>query len=507
MRQAPRAMRRAALALLLAAFSLGANAGILTKVRDNGPDENRVVIIIVAEGYTAAEQAQFDAAAASAIADFFRAPPWSDYAGHANVYTDFVASNESGADKPAPCYGPEIYKDTAFNARYCGNNTQRLLLVSSALVWAEVNAVLPMADLVGVLVNDTEYGGAGGSLLTFSNNASARSELFLHEHGHTFAGLADEYSTPYPGFPPGDREPNVDFDAARGSIDWDPWIDPATPLPTPPGNPDVGAFEGARYLATGIHRPVDNCKMRSLNRSFCPVCSEALVQSIYAIVSPLDGAVPDAASVPYDPCDSTASVRLEAIPVLPSTPSWITASWAIDGVPLAETGFSATIPAADLGGIARDVTVTLRDETPLVRRPFLDPMTATRTWRLEPAAASDRDGDGVGDGCDCAPDDASASAPPSLAPFPLLVTGRGTLAWPAVASGHEIARGLLSVLRPSGDFSGTCLDPGGATTLPDADLPGRGDGFWYLVRGVNACGTGPYGLDGTGSTRRVIACP
>lgn len=496
----------AGLALLAIPVS-SSSAGILTKIRDNGPDANRVVIVVVAEGYTSTDRAQFDTDAEGTIAAFFAASPWSAYAGHANVYTDFVASNQSGADKPAPCYSPEVFRDTAFGARYCGNGSRRLLLVNTGAVLAEVNAVLPLADVVGVLVNDTEYGGAGGSILTFSNHASARSELFLHELGHTFARLADEYSTPYPGFPPGDGEPNVDFDCVRGMIDWDQWIEPSTLLPTPAGSPDVGCFEGARYLSTGIYRPVHDCKMRTLDREFCPPCSEATIQSIYAVVSPVDGAVPSANTVPYDPCDPAASVSLEVLPLLPTPASWITAAWDIDGSPLAETGFTASIPVASLGGVARNVRVTLSDETDLVRRPFLDPMTGSKTWRLEPGTGPDRDGDTVPDGCDCAPDDPDAQAPPDTAPFPLHVRDRGTLSWPSVASAHQLARGRLSVLRPLGDFSGTCASLGPAGLTLDTELPGVGDGFWYLVRGINDCGQGPFVPGSDGLPPPVSACP
>lgn len=489
---------------LMLALAATVNAGTVTKVRDNGPDTNRLVIAIVSDGYTAAQEARFVTDADATLADFFATAPWSSYAGHANVYTDFVASNESGADKPSACYAPEVLKDTAFDATFCGGGTQRLLLVNFGDVLTEINTVLPQADLIGVLVNDPEYGGAGGPVLTFSAHAGARSELFLHEHGHTFAQLADEYTSPYPGYPPGDWEPNVDFDSVRGRVDWDAWIDAATPLPTPGGSAGVGCFEGARYLTTGIYRPVNDCKMRSLNARFCPVCSEAIVQSIYAVVSPLDGSSPAADTVAYDACDPVLTVDLSVTPLLPMTPSWMTASWEMDGLVLPETGFSLRLPASDLAGGSRTVTCTVRDETTLVRRAFLDPMTATRTWTIDPLA-SDRDADGVADCVDCAPDDATATAPPSAEIALLRVDAPARLSWPADAFTHDVARGLISVLRSTRGYGGSCLPA--ADSLDDAALPGVGDAFWYLVRSSNACGAGPWGSDSRGAPRAISACP
>ncbi len=502
---------RMAAALVTAALLAGAPAargGVVTKIRDTGRDSNRLVIAIVAEGYRASEQARFDADAAATLADFLATPPWSSYTGHVNVYTDFVTSNESGADKPAPCYSPEVFRDTAFGGRYCGGGSQRLLLVNTGAVLTEIAVAVPQADSIGVVVNDPEYGGAGGSILTFSTNASARSELFLHEHGHSFARLADEYTTPYPGFPPGDGEPNVDFDSQRGMIDWDPWIEATTPLPTPPAMTTVvGAFEGARYLSTGIFRPMADCKMRTLNRSFCPVCAEAIVQSLYAVVSPIDDREPASPFVGYDGCDPGASVTLAVTPLLPVTTAWMTARWEIDGVLDGETGFSRTLTAAELGGLPRTVTVIVQDETPLVRRPFRSPMTASMTWFLDPSAGPDRDGDGVSDACDCAPDDGTASAPPAAESGLLRVDRPSRLSWPASAPEHDIARGLISRLRAGGDTSGDCLPAAGATSLDDADSPGLGAAFWYLVRDRNACGAGPWGARSDGAARTVTACP
>src|SRR5690606_38538681 len=78
---------------------------------------------------------------------------------------------------------------------------------------------------------------------------------------------------------------------------WNHWIEPETPLPTSPGDATgpvtpIGAYEGARYLTTGIHRPAPDCGMRTLGVEYCAVCKEAQVVSFYEIVAPVDGVSP-----------------------------------------------------------------------------------------------------------------------------------------------------------------------------------------------------------------------
>lgn len=278
---------------------------LLQRAPRNGPPGNRIDTLVFAEGYTAGEQAKFDADAANFHDRFFGLTPYLEYESFVNWTTAFVASSQSGADHPpwqagctsqsccADAYAQSdpragTFVDTAFNGRFCTNQIHRLLTVNTGLVYAAASS-WPDWDEIFVIVNDPVYGGAGGSFAVSSTHPLA-DQVVLHEYAHTFTDLADEYSSPYPGFPPcsdtgagAPCEANVTNQTIAAQVKWRDWFTPGNPIPTPPGTPGVGLFQGARYLASGMYRPVDTqCLMRQLDTPFCPVCRQAYVQKLYA---------------------------------------------------------------------------------------------------------------------------------------------------------------------------------------------------------------------------------
>ena len=494
-----------------------AEAGTVRKIRDVGPDDNRMVLVLVGDGYTAAEEDKFWSDAEATVVAMLNASPYREYAGYINVYADFVVSNESGADRPAPCFSPEVFRDTAFDGKYCTANTQRLATVNNSKVFAEVNQVVPQWDLIGAIMNDDTYGGSGGSILTFSTH-SAAGELFLHEAGHTFARLTDEYET---AFVPQkiDPEPNVDLDFLFDDVKWNVWIEAATPLPTPESVDLIGAYEGARYHSTGIFRPVINCKMRSLNRPFGAICKEGHVQRIYQFVEPIDGATPDpAVTVEFDACSGEVTFVLD---VLEPDPQTLVAEWFLDGgVLLGETGFQLTLTAAELSQPTHEVFVLVQDATPLVRRIYWDDMSDTRSWTLARSVpASDLDKDGIDDSCDpdidgddvlnemdCAPWNGAVSADPEE--VSLVFVRKGTaettlLAWTDIlgplgdpAEGdYVVTAGWLSDLHTDQGFQSACGIAGDRSpSLEDSrTVPAGALGIYFLLQARNECGYGSIG--------------
>jgi len=129
-------------------------------------------------------------------------------------------------------------------------------------------------------------------------------------------------------------------------------------------------------------------------------------------------------------------------------------------------------------------------------------------------AQTDSDLDGWGDACDCAPSDASAFAIPSEIAGLRFDAGKSGLAWDPGAAGagngtvYDVARGDLAELSAEPRPSDTCLEPGSTdTAAEDPSEPSPGDGFFYLVRGRNACGAGTYGDGASGVPRAFAACP
>ena len=213
--------------------------------------EHAYRIVVVAEGYTAADKTKFFADASATIAGLLQSTPYSFVAPWLEIHGLFVESTERGADKPSE--GVEVA--TAFDATFGSFGVDRLLTVNNGKVLSVVASAMPEFDVAIALVNDDKYGGSGGPVTVVSLNASSL-DILRHELAHTVALVADEYETPYPGYPLGDSEPNVAAANHLSPLKWQAWIDGDVAIPTPiadatgPFTP-IGAYEGARFQSKG----------------------------------------------------------------------------------------------------------------------------------------------------------------------------------------------------------------------------------------------------------------
>ncbi len=353
-------------------------AGDCQALLETGPTGGRVDFVVVGDGYPAAERDKFYADAAAVAADLQSASTYASYAPVFNVWALYVPSAESGADDPST--GTMV--DTAFDATYGYQGIDYLIGVDTGGVFVEVNERFPERDLAICIVNAPKYGGSGGPVAVTSTHPDSL-RILEHEMGHSFAGLADEYETPYPGFPPGDPEPNVALLENLDPLKWNAWVPPGTPIPTPIGAATsdydpVGAYEGARYLSTGVFRPSPKCRMRELGFDFCPVCSEAVVLGFSELRYLVDDVTPaEGAAIPA----KGPSLVTAVVPALEE----LGFAWSVDGVPVdgAVTAELALDPTAlGLGDGAHAITVTVHDTTPLVRTDDDGLMTATFTRTL-----------------------------------------------------------------------------------------------------------------------------
>lgn len=355
-----------------------AGAEPVTTIRNSGPSANRVDLVIMGDGFTASQIASGEYAAQIQIQTqrLFAQEPYLEYGNFFNVHRIDVTSAQAGADHPER----GVYVDTALNATYnCGFPVpiQRLICISTA----NVNAVLARTalaanarDIVLVIVNDTEYGGSGGAVAVASLHRDA-TELVLHENGHTFAQLADEYNysppacvTSEPGNANATRETRRDF------VKWRHWIDPATPVPTGgSANGVPGLYEGAVYCSSGAYRPTFDSKMRSLGRPFEQINTEQHIRRIYNLVSPLDGWSPTATvltvirGVPNYFSVAVPTPRAHALSV----------NWYVDGV-LTGTGLEFSSDVMPLG--AHRLEARVQDTTGLVRNDPTGLLLETHAW-------------------------------------------------------------------------------------------------------------------------------
>ena len=115
----PRVCSGALCSLVVLAFGFGlepeaAGQATIQTVLANGPISNRLNLVILSEGYTANQLAQFLVDATNAVNVLLSHPPYQEYRNYVNAFAIKVASTESGSDHPY--YGQ--YRDTYFNSTY-----------------------------------------------------------------------------------------------------------------------------------------------------------------------------------------------------------------------------------------------------------------------------------------------------------------------------------------------------------------------------------------------------
>jgi hypothetical protein len=365
----------------------------ITQLLVTGADDDRIVVVFLSEGYTQSQLPKFQTDATKALAKFLGTVPYNEYSSFFNAYAISVASEDSGADHPLSA----DYRNTFFSSTFYSYQIERLLTIppndlDGAWMHGEgrVDSLLqllkPTYDIVIVVVNDGEYGGSGGSIAVISTH-SASADVAVHELGHSFAYLGDEYSDPYPGYPD-IEEPNTTRTTIRSDIKWNKWILDTTPLPTPDSSGYsslVGLFEGAHYHATGWYRPKHTCTMRSLGVPFCEVCREQLVLSIYRYLRPVESFSPEGTAISLGGADS---VLLEVSPLVPATHS-ISLQWSTDGQRLqGERGTTLLLRGTSLGNGDHSIRVDAVDSTTYVRSDPMELLRDSVVWSTHVSGAS-----------------------------------------------------------------------------------------------------------------------
>ena len=252
-------------------------------------DTNKCIhIAYVAEGYTEEEMPIFLQDAKDANDAIFAHEPFKSMKDRFNVIAVKSVSQESGTSEP----GKGIWKKTALSSHFDTFYSERYLTTLHLKDLHNCLAGTPYEHII-VLVNSTRYGGGG--ILNSYNLTTCHQKWFkpvvVHEFGHSFAGLADEYAYESEAIPmyPHDVEPweknittLVDFDSK-----WKGMIKKGTPIPTPLSKKEkeavnkVGVFEGAGYSVKGVYRGVQDCRMRiNETPNFCAVCKKALTDII-----------------------------------------------------------------------------------------------------------------------------------------------------------------------------------------------------------------------------------
>lgn len=206
------------------------------KVIKNGDPHEKVDIAFIAEGYTSRDRGKFKADLKRFTKIFFNQEPYKTYRDRFNIYGVLKTSEESGCDEPT--HG--VFKNTVLNTTFNSLGSSRYLLTEDNKSLRDVASHVPY-DALFIIVNHKRYGGGGiyNLFCTFTAHNQWHEYLFIHEFGHSFTGLADEYYTSsvaynefYPrGVEP--TEPNITALVDPKNLKWKELLTPGIKIPTP----------------------------------------------------------------------------------------------------------------------------------------------------------------------------------------------------------------------------------------------------------------------------------
>ena len=199
-----------------------------------------------------------------------------------NIHVISLVSKESGSDYTALPDTPDLV-NTGLDSYFNCYDIQRLLCVNQLKVNYIVAKKFPQFDKVLIIVNSFAYGGAGGDYATTSIN-SAGKDVAIHELGHSFAGLADEYTyggTDVPSSEP--KEANITLNNNYETVKWKDWLT----------EDNIDIFEGGGYLEHGVYRPTETSLMRDLGQPFYQVNLEAWTLALYRILGTYFTKIPE----------------------------------------------------------------------------------------------------------------------------------------------------------------------------------------------------------------------
>jgi hypothetical protein len=304
--------------------------GALIEFQKSGDPADKVDFLMLCDGYTAAERGKFERDARRLLEVLFSTSPFKERKSDFNVWGLCPPALQSGISRPST----GVHLASPVGATYDAFGSERYILTFENRAMRQIAQFAPY-EFVEILTNTRTYGGGGifGLYGTVAADSAESPYVFVHEFGHHFAGLADEYYTSSVAYlPPAERiepwEPNVTALLDPAQLKWKDLVGANTPIPTPwlkeefekysleyqqrrakiraERRPEeemealfresrafetklfareqyrtrAGAFEGAMYEAKGYYRPQVDCIMFTRNMEFCEVCRRAIERII-----------------------------------------------------------------------------------------------------------------------------------------------------------------------------------------------------------------------------------
>ncbi|MFF0345963.1 M64 family metallopeptidase [Kribbella sp. NPDC004875] len=353
-------------------------------IQVTGPASSRFNLVVMGDGYTAAELPKFREQLDKHLNILWSIEPFKSYRNYVNVYAVEIASPESGVDCDPDLASPK--RDTPLQMGFWGgcnaNSVQRLLTVSSA-------AATQYADLVPgttsanrqilAIGNSDTYGGAGGTYATASGGNALSALITPHELGHSLGGLQDEYDhyargergAPYQGAEPSSIHHTLltEQQMLAQHQKWWRWVGE----PSESGG-TIGRYEGGMYAGSGVWRPSAHSMMKALGYAFDQVSRERMTQRLSAKASLFQAGTP-AGRVSPD--------QVVWLQTLHPADHELDVTWSLDGTALPTANARAVdLGSLDLGPGPHTLSATIVDPTGFIRDPAVRP-TATRSWTID----------------------------------------------------------------------------------------------------------------------------
>lgn len=308
----------------------------------NGSIDQHINVVILGDGFDSTEQVKYQNEAKRLFDSLFNATPYKEYRNHFNVFSIPIPSNVSGAGS-----SPSNQIDNYFGSTFGIGGTDRCVFPNNTAKVSEVLAAnTPFYDEVLMLVNSTKYGGCATDFIGCTSLSGSSGNVLIHEFGHSFARLADEYvpSSPW-------EAPNMTQELSQQNSRWSHWL----------GKEDIG------FYTTGQgtwKRPHQSCKMRVSQSEFCAVCREETVEKIHYYSPTLKSYSPDSVWVHYD--SIPLAFKLDLIHPNPNT---LKTDWTFNGKPYKKGVDSLIMADTNLSEGSNLLTVMVQDTSRYIKKP------------------------------------------------------------------------------------------------------------------------------------------
>lgn len=338
-------MKRLTTFTLFIVFTLSVNAQRfdVDTISKTGNLEDRINLVFLPDGYQQNEMDKFIEDVHWMLDAILKKAPYNQYTAYFNAFAVRVPSAVSGAAND-----PDSLINNYFGSTFNWANIWRLVVPAhSGKVYTVLQNNFPQYDQVFMIVNDSRYGGSGGWIATSTTHVNGP-EICIHEMGHSFAGLSDEY---WAGSQYARENINMTQNNNTETVTWKNWL----------GTGSVGIYSHTE--SPTWYRPHQNCEMRYLDRQFCRVCQEAIASKILDLTSPVVSFYPE-----EDQFVNTEPYLDFKLSLLKPSPNTLKITWKLNRDSIAANTDSIRFAATQLQAGENEIVAMILDTTQYIRK-------------------------------------------------------------------------------------------------------------------------------------------